>query len=96
MSDDVIEVSATDVQSRWGYYRTLAHRTPVVTTNHGNPDLVIMAAAAWQEMVEELERLKGLQTKSLRPWELPADAVAGLQDNTQIPERLRQYDDELE
>ena len=85
---EMMEVNATEFQSKFGRYRALAHQRAISITSHGNPDLVVISA-------QEYKRLKSRDRQALNAWELSSDDIEALAA-TDIPEAFAAYDNELE
>lgn len=65
------KVSSGEFQRAFGHYREVALQTPVAITNHGRASLVLLSAA-------EYHRLKRLDRRALRPWEMSEEAIKAL------------------
>jgi prevent-host-death family protein len=57
------KVTSGAFQRAFGHYREIALQTPVSITNHGRDSLVLLSAS-------EYERLRRLDRRVIRPWEL--------------------------
>jgi prevent-host-death family protein len=79
-------VTSGEFQREFGRYRTLAQREPVIVTNHGRDDVVLMAA-------EDYARLRRYAQAAFHVSELPKDVVDEL--GTVAPAKAAsQFDDE--
>jgi prevent-host-death family protein len=79
--------TALEVQRRFGRFRAIAHREPVMITSHGRDDVVLLSA-------EEFKRLKRRDREVLLASELAADDLAALA-GTRIPKEAAAFDDEI-
>jgi len=70
-------VTSGEFQREFGRYRTLAQREPVIITNHGRDDVVLLGA-------EDYARLRRSEQKAFHVSELPRDVIDGL-GKVQIP-----------
>lgn len=68
--------------------RSLAQREPIVVTNHGREDLVVLSA-------HEYNRLKRRDRQAIRAGDMP-DADLALLDSVHIPAEARAFDNEVE
>ncbi|MGQ0558578.1 MAG: type II toxin-antitoxin system prevent-host-death family antitoxin [Sphingosinicella sp.] len=80
--------TAVEVQKRFGRFRALAHREPVMITSHGREDVVLLSA-------EEYKRLKQRDRQVLLTSELDAGDLAALA-MTRIPGEAAAFDHEIE
>ena len=81
-------VTAVEFQREFGRMRSLAQREPLVVTNHGREDLVVLSA-------HEYNRLKRRDRQAVRAADMP-DADLALLDSVQIPAEARAFDHEVE
>jgi prevent-host-death family protein len=81
-------VSSAELQRSFGRYRDAALRTPVSITNHGRETLVLLSAT-------EYRRLKELDRRSLRPWEMSRESIEALLA-AEPPAEAATYDHELQ
>jgi prevent-host-death family protein len=65
------KVTSGQFQREFGRYRTLAQREPVIITNHGRDDVVLLGA-------EDYARLRRYEQRAFHVSELPRDVIAGL------------------
>jgi prevent-host-death family protein len=82
------KVTAVEFQREFGRVRSLALREPVMVTNHGREDLVVLSA-------HEYGRLKQRDRRAIRAADMP-DADLALLDAIQIPAEARAFDQEAE
>ena len=85
---ELTSVSSAELQRAFGRYRDTAMRTPVSITNHGRETLVLLSA-------REYRRLKELDRRSLRPWEMSTEAIEALLA-AEPPAEAAAYDHELQ
>jgi prevent-host-death family protein len=83
----VAKVSSGELQRAFGRYSELALQTPVSITNHGRESLVLMSIA-------EYRRLKHLDRRVLRPWEMSEEAIKALLA-AEPPVEAAEFDHEL-
>lgn len=57
--DTVVRISTSTLLREFGRLRSLAHREPVVVTNHGRDDIVLVSA-------EEFQRLRNAEKQASR------------------------------
>lgn len=69
--DNSRRVSSAELQRSFGHYRDVALQHPVSITNHGRETLVLLSAA-------EYRRLKKLDRRVVRPWQLSKEAMKAL------------------
>jgi prevent-host-death family protein len=82
------KVTSVEFQREFGRYRALAHREPVVITNHGREDVVLLAA-------EDYARLRRYELKPMHVSELPSEVVDEL-GTVPVSEDASRFDDEYE
>jgi prevent-host-death family protein len=82
------KVTAVEFQREFGRMRSLAQREPIVVTNHGREDLVVLSA-------HEYNRLKRRDRQVVHAADMP-DADFALLDAVRIPDEARAFDDEVE
>jgi prevent-host-death family protein len=80
------KVTAVQFQREFGRIRSLAMREPVVVTNHGRDDLVVLSA-------HEYDRLKRRDRQAIRAADMPESDLA-LLDAAEIPAEARALDPE--
>ena len=81
-------VTAAEFQRDFGRMRSVALREPVMVTNHGREDLVVLSA-------HEYDRLKRRDRQAVRAADMP-DADLALLDAVQIPDETRRFNHEAE
>jgi len=81
-------VTAVEFQREFGRMRSLAQREPIVVTNHGREDLVVLSA-------HEYNRLKRRDRQAIHAADMP-DGDLALLDTVQIPAEARAFDHEIE
>lgn len=69
-------------------YRVMAHREPVVISNHGRDDVVLIAA-------EDYARLRRYEQKAFHVTQLPRDVVNEL-GTVPVPQAASKFDDEYQ
>lgn len=72
-------VTAAVLAKEFGVYRNIAQREPVIVTNHGREDVVILSNA-------EYERLKSLDRRVQHAWEMDqatANAIANARSSAE-------------
>jgi prevent-host-death family protein len=72
----------------FGRYRVMAHREPVVITNHGRDDVVLIGA-------EDYARLRRYEQKALHVSQLPQGVIDEL-GTVAIPEEASKFDNEYQ
>lgn len=83
----MVTITAAELQRKFGRYRDLALKEPVLVTHHGRESLVMLSA-------EEYRRLKSYdERQALYAWELPEDVVEAL-GSVEIPDDAAQFDRE--
>ncbi|MBV8686940.1 MAG: type II toxin-antitoxin system Phd/YefM family antitoxin [Alphaproteobacteria bacterium] len=80
--------SSARVQKEFGRFRSIALREPVMITNHGREDLVLLSA-------EEYRRLKRRDREALPAAALSAEQVEALA-SVSIPAEAAALDDEVQ
>ncbi|MEI9853143.1 MAG: type II toxin-antitoxin system prevent-host-death family antitoxin [Sphingomonas sp.] len=81
-------MTAAELQRQFGRVRSLALREPVIVTNHGREDLVVLSA-------HEYDRLKRRDRQAIRATEMP-EADLALLDSAEIPPEAGAFDHETE
>lgn len=81
------KVSSAAFQRAFGRYRELALQTPVSITSHGRESLVLLS-------VTEYRRLKDLDRRAMRPWQMSAEAIEALRA-AEPPAEAAQFDHEV-
>lgn len=82
------KITAAEFQRAPGRVRALALRAPVIVTNHGHVDLVVLSA-------DEYERLKQADRRAVRAQDM-TDADLALLDATRIPDEAKGLDNEID
>jgi prevent-host-death family protein len=82
------KVTSGDFTREFGRYRVMAHREPVIVTNHGRDDVVLIGAV-------DYARLRRYEQKAFHVSQLPADVVNEL-GTVAIPEAAAQFNDEYQ
>jgi prevent-host-death family protein len=82
------KVTSAEFTREFGRYRVIAHREPVVITNHGRDDVVLIGA-------EDFARLSRYDQKAFHVTELPEEVVGAL-GTVAIPKEAAKFDDEYE
>jgi prevent-host-death family protein len=72
----------------FGRYRVMAHREPVVITNHGRDDVVLIGA-------EDYARLRRYEQKALHVSQLPQGVIDEL-GTVAVPEEASKFDNEYQ
>lgn len=80
------KVTAGEFQREFGRYRAIAHREPVIITNHGRDDVVLLGA-------DDYARLSRYEQKALHVSELPPEVIAEL-GKAAIPAEASAFDHE--
>jgi prevent-host-death family protein len=80
------KVTSGEFTREFGRYRVIAHREPVVITNHGRDDVVLIGA-------EDFARLSRYDQKALHVAELSEEVVDAL-GTVAIPEESAKFNDE--
>jgi prevent-host-death family protein len=62
------KVTSGEFTREFGRYRAIAHREPVIITNHGRDDVVLLAA-------EDYARLRRYEQKAFHVSQLPQEVV---------------------
>jgi len=81
------QITSVELQRNFGTYRILALKEPVMVTNHGRADLVMISNA-------EYTRLKDFEQRTFHVSQLTDDELADL-DNAVIPTEAAQYNNEI-
>jgi prevent-host-death family protein len=82
----VAKVTSGEFQREFGRYRALAQREPVIITNHGRDDVVLLAA-------DDYARLRRHAQTAFHVSELP-DSVVDELGTVGLAEEASGYDDE--
>jgi prevent-host-death family protein len=82
------KVTSGEFQREFGRYRALAQREPVIITNHGRDDVVLLGA-------EDYVRLRRYEQKTFHVSELPREVIDGL-GRVKIPKGAAKFDREYE
>jgi PHD/YefM family antitoxin component YafN of YafNO toxin-antitoxin module len=82
-----ISAEATDVQRRFAFWKRQAQRKPVMVKNHGQDEIVMLAA-------EEYERLKRRDRRVIRAGELSEEHIAAIRQS-RVPPEYDYLNDEL-
>lgn len=82
------KVSSGEFTREFGRYRAMAHREPIIITNHGRDDVVLIAA-------EDYARLARYEQKTFHVTQLPKDVVDEL-GTVPVPEAAAKFDDEYQ
>lgn len=80
------KVTAGEFQREFGRFRSLAHREPVMITNHGRDDVVLVGA-------EDYARMSRYVPKAMHVSQLPADVLAEM-GRAEIPKAGAKFDRE--
>jgi len=86
--EPMAKVTSNEFAREFGRYRVLAHREPVVITNHGRDDVLLIG-------VEDYERLRRYEQKAMHVTELPKEVVNEL-GTVAIPEAAAQSNHEYQ
>lgn len=73
------KVTSGEFQREFGRYRALAHREPVIITNHGRDDVVLLGA-------DDYARLRRYEQKAFHVSQLPPQVVRELGKQSPPPE----------
>jgi len=82
------KITAAEFQRAPGRVRALALRAPVIVTNHGHADLVVLSA-------DEYDRLKQADRRAVRAADM-SDADFALLEAVVVPDQARSFDVELD
>jgi prevent-host-death family protein len=82
------KVSSGEFTREFGRYRVMAHRGPIIITNHGRDDVVLIAA-------EDYARLVRYEQKAFHVTQLPKDVVDEL-GTVPVAEAAAKFDDEYQ
>ncbi|MDN5848333.1 MAG: type II toxin-antitoxin system Phd/YefM family antitoxin [Nitrococcus sp.] len=82
------KVTSGEFTREFGRYRVLAHREPIIITNHGRDDVVLLAA-------EDYARLRRYEQKAFHVSQLPREFVDEL-GTVEIPKAASKFDREYE
>jgi prevent-host-death family protein len=82
------KVTSGEFTREFGRYRALAHREPVVITNHGRDDVVLIAA-------DDYARLRRYDQKAFHVTQLPKEVVDEL-GTVAIPNAAAKFDSEYQ
>jgi len=80
------KVTSGDFQREFGRYRAIAQREPVIITNHGREDVVLLGA-------EDYARLRRYEPRAFHVRELPDEILEEL-GTVSPPEAVSQFDHE--
>lgn len=81
-------VTSNQFAREFGRYRAMAHREPVVITNHGRDDVVLISA-------EDYARLRRCEQKASPVTRLPREIVDE-SGSVEVPEGAAQFDHEYQ
>lgn len=84
----MVQVTAGELQKKFGQYRAIAYREPVMVSHHGRDDLVLISN-------DEYTRLKDLEQRTFHVSQLTDDELAEI-DSVVIPAEAAQYNNEVE
>ncbi len=84
----MVTISSVEFQKKFGRYRDTAQREPVVITNHGRENLVLLS-------VDEYRRLKRRDRQALRVEDLTQADLEALAA-AEPPAEAEAFNDELE
>jgi prevent-host-death family protein len=82
------KVTSGEFQREFGRYRTLAQREPVIITNHGRDDVVLLRA-------EDYARLRRYEQKPFHVSQLPREVIEEL-GSAEPPEAATKFNREYE
>lgn len=82
------KVTSGEFTREFGRYRALAHREPVVVTNHGRDDVVLIAA-------DDYAKLRRYEQKAFHVTQLPQEVIDEL-GKVSIPEAAAKFNDEYQ
>ena len=82
------KVTSNEFAREFGRYRVMAHREPVVITNHGRDDVVLIGA-------EDYARLRRYVQKAFHVSELPKEVVDEL-GSVAVPGEAARFDHEYQ
>jgi prevent-host-death family protein len=82
------KVTSGEFTREFGRYRVMAHREPVVVTNHGRDDVVLIGA-------EDYARLRRYEQKAFHVTQLPQDVVNEL-GTVAVPKAASEFDNEYQ
>lgn len=82
------KVTSGEFTREFGRYRAIAHREPVIITNHGRDDVVLLAA-------EDYARLRRYEQKAFHISQLPQDVVDEF-GKVSVPASASEFDHEYE
>ena len=82
------KVTSGELTREFGRYRAMAHREPIIITNHGRDDVVLIAA-------EDYARLRRYEQKPFHVSQLPKDIVDEL-GTVSIPAAASKFNDEYQ
>lgn len=80
-------VTSGELQKNFGLYRTIAMREPVMVTNHGREDLVMLS-------IEEYRKLQLLARQTFHASEMTDEELADVQQAI-IPKDAQQFNHEV-
>lgn len=84
----VTKVTSGEFTREFGRYRVIAHREPVVITNHGRDDVVLIGA-------EDYARLRRYEQKAFHVSQLPQEVIDEL-GTIAVPEEAAKFDTEYQ
>lgn len=82
------KVTSGEFTRRFGRYRAMAHREPVVITNHGRDDVVLIAA-------DDYARLRRYEERAFHVSQLPEGVIDEL-GTVAVPEEASKFDNEYQ
>lgn len=82
------KVTSNEFAREFGRYRVMAHREPVVITNHGRDDVVLIGA-------EDYARLRRYDQKAFHVSQLPKEVVDEL-GGVAVPGEAARFDHEYQ
>jgi prevent-host-death family protein len=82
----VTKVTSGEFTREFGRYRALAQREPLIITNHGRDDVVLLAA-------EDYARLRRYEPKTMHVSQLPRAVIAAL-GTVPVPKAASRFDRE--
>jgi prevent-host-death family protein len=82
------KVTSGEFTREFGRYRVMAHREPVIITNHGRDDVVLIGA-------EDYARLRRYELKAFHVTQLPREVVDELGE-VAVPEAASKFDREYQ
>lgn len=82
------KVTSGEFTREFGRYRVMAHREPVVVTNHGRDDVVLIGA-------EDYARLRRYEQRAFHVSQLPQDVLNEL-GAAPVPEAAEKFNNEYQ